>query len=89
MTWKNHNSILAGFLAGLLLYGLTYALLLALWQLPAVANYLTQARIPFLLALIPNLLLMRFWLLNKDKQASGKGVLLLTFIAMLVVFFFV
>jgi len=89
MSWKNHNNILTGFLAGLLLYGLTYALLLALWQLPEVANYFTQTRIPFMLALIPNLLLLRFWLLNKDKQESGKGVLLLTFVAMLVVFLFV
>ncbi|MDY0078307.1 MAG: hypothetical protein RBR87_13645 [Bacteroidales bacterium] len=89
MSWKNHNSIFAGFLVGLLLYGLTYVLLLALWQLPQVANYFSQARIPFLLALIPNLLLLRFWLLNKDRQESGKGVLLLTFVAMLIVFLFV
>lgn len=89
MAWKNHNNIIAGFLAGLLVYGVTYVLLLFLWQFPLVSNNLTEARIPFLLALIPNLILMRFWLMNKDKQASGKGVLLLTFLAMLVVFLFV
>lgn len=89
MTWKNHNTIIAGFLAGLLLYGVTYVLLLFLWQFPLVANNLTEARIPFLLALIPNLILMRFWILNKDKQSSGKGVLLVSFLAMAIVFLFV
>ena len=89
MAWKNHNTIIAGFLAGLLLYGVTYVLLLFLWQFPLVANNLTEARIPFLLALIPNLILMRFWILNKDKQSSGKGVLLVSFLAMAIVFLFV
>ncbi|MBU1369149.1 MAG: hypothetical protein KJ578_09990 [Bacteroidetes bacterium] len=89
MTWKNHNNIIVGFLTGLLLYGVTYVLLLFLWQFPLVSYNLTDARIPFLLSLIPNLILMRFWLMNKDKQASGKGVLLLTFLTMLAVFLFV
>jgi hypothetical protein len=89
MAWKNHNTIIAGFLAGSLLYGVTYVLLLFLWQFPLVERNLTEARIPFLLALIPNLILMRFWLMNKDKQSSGKGVLLLTFLTVLAVFLLV
>jgi len=89
MNWKNHNSIVAGIIAGLLLYGVTYLLMLLLWSFPLVYTNLTEARIPFLLSLIPNLLLMRFWLVGKDKQSSGKGVLLITFLNMLAIFIFV
>lgn len=78
-----------GAVSGLLLGGLTYLILVFAGKLPILAPYFINPKVPFLLAVIPNLILMRIWILNKQMESSGKGVLLISFLAIIAVFIFV
>ena len=84
------NKLLYGVLIGLLLAAFSIGLALAIWEVfPAVNRLLTDPKIPFLIAFIPNLLVMRYYLVNLKLEKAGKGILLITFIGVLLVFFLV
>lgn len=75
------NTIWAGMLIGILLGGSVYLLLLLLFfLLPAIGQYITDQRIPLLLAMVPNLLLMRNYLVGRKMEKAGKGILVVTFV---------
>lgn len=81
---KNH--LLSGIIAGILVMMLAYGLFSLLLLIPFLHNFATDPRLPFLFAAIPNLLLMRFWLVGKRLEKAGKGVLLVTFVVIIAVF---
>jgi hypothetical protein len=84
------NSLLAGILWGILLPAFVLTLL-HLIVVPAFPNayWLQKEKVPFLLALIPNLFLIRLYFINWKLDKAGRGVLLVTFIAMVLVFILV
>jgi hypothetical protein len=81
---KNH--LLSGIIAGILVMAIAYGFFKLILLIPFFHDYATNPRLPFLFAAIPNLLLMRFWLAGKRLEQAGKGVLLVTFVAIIAVF---
>ena len=72
-----------GLLAGAALFALCYLLLsLAPWG----AAY---HRAPFLLAFIPGIILFRMCMVKWNMEKTGKGLLIVTCVGMLLVFFLV
>jgi len=84
LPFKNH--LLSGIIAGIIAMALAYGLLKLLLLIPALQNYNANPRLHFLYAAIPNLFLMRFWLVGKHMEQAGKGVLLITFVLIIAVF---
>jgi hypothetical protein len=87
------------FRANKLIYGVLIGALLALasfgiffWLIetvPIARNWFTNPKIPFLLALVPNLLVMRIYFINLKIEKAAQGILLITFVGVLLVFFLV
>lgn len=84
------NSLLAGILWAILSPAVVLAILHFV-VVPAFPNayWLQKEKVPFLLALIPNLLLIRLFFINWKLDKAGRGVLLVTFTAMVLVFILV
>ena len=78
---KIKDSFWLGLLAGAACFGLCF-LLLSL--IPWGAQY---GRAPYLLAVIPGIILFRMALVKWDYERIGKGILLVTVVGMLLVFF--
>jgi hypothetical protein len=84
------NKLLYGVLIGLLLAMLTFGITLFIWEtFPSVKRLLYDPRIPFIIAFIPNLLVMRHYFVNLKLEKAGRGILLITFVGVLLVFFLV
>lgn len=82
------NTLIAGMLIGILLAGGVYLFLLLLFSIvPAIGQYITDQRIPIFLAMVPNLLLMRHYLVGRKMEKTGKGILLVTFVGIVGAFF--
>lgn len=83
---KIKDSFWLGLLAGAASFGLFYFLLsLINWEsLGAFSN-----RAPYLLAFIPGVVLFRMMLVKWNLDKMGRGVLAVTIIGMLLVFFLV
>jgi hypothetical protein len=75
-----------GLLAGAASFGLFY-LLLSLIPWESLGRFSTRA--PFLLAFIPGVILFRMMLVKWDLEKMGKGVLVVTIVGMLLVFFLI
>lgn len=80
---KIKDNFFLGLLFGAIAFGITY-LLLSLIPWPEKA-----ARAPFLLAFIPGLVLMRMMLVTWKYDKMGRGVMLVSCVGMLLVFFLV
>ena len=83
---KIKDSFWRGLLAGAASFGLFY-LLLSLVNLEKLGIF--AARAPFLLAFIPGVILFRMMLVKWNLEKMGKGVLAVTVVGMLLVFFLV
>lgn len=84
------NKLLYGLLIGLFLAMLTFMLVFFMVEyVPFFKKHLQDPRIPFLLAFIPNLLVMRYYFVNLKMEKTAKGILLITFIGVVLVFFFI
>ncbi len=82
------NTLSAGILIGILVAGMAYGLVLLLFYLvPAIGKSITDQRIQLFLAMVPNLLLMRYYLVSRKMEKTGKGILLVTFIGIVGAFF--
>jgi hypothetical protein len=80
---KIKDNFWLGLLAGASLFGLFFLLMnLIPWSQ-------TNQRAPFLLSFIPGLILMRILLVNIKYDKMGRGVLVISCIGMLLVFFLV
>jgi len=75
-----------GLLAGAASFGLFY-LLLSLIPWESLGRFSTRA--PYLLAFIPGVILFRMMLVKWDLEKMGKGVLVVTIVGMLLVFFLI
>ncbi|MDD3636019.1 MAG: hypothetical protein RBR84_06905 [Bacteroidales bacterium] len=80
------NQLFTGLIAGLLVMAISFGILKLILSIPTLQAYAADPRLPFLLAAIPNLILMRFWLVGKGMEKAGQGVLLLTFVSIIAVF---
>ena len=72
-----------GLLVGAAVFALCY-LLLSLFQWGEAYH-----RAPFLLAFIPGIILFRMAMVKWDMEKTGKGILLVTLVGMLLVFFLI
>ena len=83
---KNKDNFWLGLLIGAASFGLFFLLLsLVNWEsLGIFAN-----RAPFLLAFIPGVILFRMMMVKWNLEKMGKGVLAVTVVGMLLVFFLV
>ena len=80
---KIKDTFWLGLLIGAALFALCY-LLLSLIQWGEAYH-----RAPYLLAFIPGILLFRMAMVKWNMERTGKGILLVTFVGMLLVFFLV
>lgn len=83
---KIKDNFWLGLLAGAASFGLFY-LLLSLVNWEKLGAFSTRA--PFLLAFIPGVILFRMMLVNWKLDKMGRGVLAVTVVGMLLVFFLV
>ncbi len=72
-----------GLIVGAALFALCFLLLSLIPWGPA------YHRAPYLLAFIPGLILFRMAMVKWNMERSGKGILLVTFVGMLLVFFLI
>jgi len=86
MKFPFKNEILTGIGVGIVIMGLSYGIIKLVLLIPALQPYNHDPRIAFLIAAIPNLLIMRQWLVGKKMDKAGKGVLLVTFVSVIAVF---
>ena len=86
MNMKIKDNFWLGLLAGAASFGLFY-LLLSLIPWESLGRFSTRA--PFLLAFIPGVILFRMMLVKWDLEKMGKGVLVVTIVGMLLVFFLI
>ncbi len=80
-----------GIVIGLVLPVLVYGLvLLILKQYGHVEGllYLPRPRVPGLVGVVSNLFPFRFFMVNKKYDRTGRGILLVTFVMTLLVFYF-
>lgn len=80
---KIKDSFWIGLLIGAAVFALVFLLLSLIHWGPA------YKRAPFLLAFIPGIVLFRMALVKWNMEKSGKGILAITFVGMLLVFFLV
>lgn len=83
---KIKDNFWIGLLMGAASFGLFF-LLLSLINFESLGIFAERA--PFLLAFIPGVVLFRMMLVKWDLEKMGKGVLAVTIIGMLLVFFLV
>lgn len=77
------DNLWLGLLVGAALFALCFLLL---WLIPWGEAY---HRAPYLLAFIPGIVLFRMAMVKWNLERVGKGILLVTFVGMLLVFFLV
>lgn len=77
------DTIWLGLIVGAALFALCYLLL---YFIPWGEDY---RRAPYLLAFIPGIVLFRMCMVKWNLEKVGKGILLVTFVGMLLVFFLV
>lgn len=78
----NKNSLLAGVLAALVFPAIAWGAAYLLWDSVALIN---RPALPYLIAIAINLILLRF-LLKRDLDKTARGIMLGTFVIMLLVF---
>ena len=83
---KIKDNFWLGLLVGLASFGLTFLLLYFInWESMGIF----AQRAPFLLAFIPGIILFRMMMVKWNLEKMGKGMLAVTFVGMLLVFFLV
>ena len=83
---KIKDNLWLGLLVGTASFGLFF-LLLSLINWESIGIFAKRA--PFLLAFIPGVILFRMMLVKWNLEKMGKGVLVVTIVGMLLVFFLV
>lgn len=83
------NSYLFGALAWLFAVVLGYGAVLLFKQIPPIEGVFNNPKTEYLIALMPALLLIRFFLVNKKWERSGGAVVGLTFLAGILIFMLV
>lgn len=81
---QNKNNIVTGVLAACIFPAIAF---LVSYELRDNINILNRPALPYLFALFLNLVIIRI-LMRKDYEKTARGVMLATFVIMLVVFIF-
>jgi hypothetical protein len=85
----NKDSWTLGVILGIVLPVIVYAILITLLsQYGYVENliYTPRPKVPFLAAVAGNLLPFRYYMVNKKYDRTGRGLLLVTFLIVVLVF---
>ncbi len=77
--------MLIGFLLPVIVYFLLILVLMPYGQVEGVI-YTPRPKIPFLVAVVSNLFPFRFYMVSKKKDRTGRGILLVTFVMILIYF---
>jgi hypothetical protein len=86
----NADNYLTGIALAILVAGIFYGLVqLLISNFEVLPYWLAKPKVPYLLALIPNLILFRFYMVNKKLDKTGRGILVVTFLGLLATFFLV
>ena len=80
----NKNTMLAGMLIGLILPLFCVLVFEVIFHNPAIAG---KHGLPYLVAIAINLVLLKYFA-KKDKDKTMQGIMLITFVCMLLVFVF-
>ncbi|MBK9292445.1 MAG: hypothetical protein IPM52_12585 [Bacteroidetes bacterium] len=81
------DSFVNGLVLGLVFIALTSGILLALRSLMEhIPYWLNSDRSILLLSLVPGVIAMRIFFLNRKADRTGRGILLVTFLTMLAAF---
>ncbi len=84
------DHLLKGILIGLASTAVLYFIIVGIvGNLSTIPYWLQNTKTPYLLALIPNLLIFRYLMVNKKQDKTGRGVLLVIFLVIFAVFIFV
>ncbi len=88
MNFLKKDSIGIGILIGIILPALLFALLfvLSVALAPEGKQYLIKISTLLLIAMIPDLILMRYYLINLKLDKTGRGIMLATFVLIIVYF---
>ena len=83
----SEDKLINGLIIGLLSFAVFLGLLLAIKNQSETQPYwLESQKATALLALIPNVLLIRVYFINRKADRTGRGILAVTFVAMLAIF---
>lgn len=77
------TGIILGLVSTSLLY---FAMGFGLDAVGNVPQWLSNPRTPFLIALIPNVFLFRYFMVNRKQDKIGRGLLLVLFVVVFLVF---
>jgi len=84
------DNIVTGIIIGLVTTSLLYFLMgVIIDMMEVIPVWLKNPRTPFLIALIPNLFLFRYFMVNKRQDKIGRGLLLTIFLVVFSVFLFI
>lgn len=84
------DHLLKGILIGLASTAVLYFIIVGIvGNLSTIPYWLQNTKTSYLLALIPNLLIFRYLMVNKKQDKTGRGVLLVVFLVIFAVFIFV
>jgi hypothetical protein len=84
------DHLITGIIIGLVTTALLYFLMgVIIDMLEVIPVWLKNPRTPFLIALIPNLFIFRYFMVNRKQDKTGRGLLLTIFIVVFAVFLFI
>lgn len=80
------DQYITGIILGLLSTALLYFVMgMIIDALQVVPQWLVNPRTPFLIALIPNVLLFRYFMVNRKQDKIGRGLLLVLLVVIFLV----
>ncbi len=80
-----------GIVIGLVLPALVYGIVLLILQPHGYVDgliYLPRPKVPGMVAVFSNLIPFRFFMVNKKYDRTGRGILLVTFVLAMMLFYF-
>lgn len=83
------DSYLIGAGFGLLFSIILLAIIKLVQILRSEPDLFNDPKIPYLISILPNLVLMRFQFVNYKKTKTGSGILLVTFLIVILAFLFI
>lgn len=84
------DHLITGIIIGLVSTAVLYfGMGLLIDRLSRVPSWMAHPRAPFLIALIPDVFLFRYFMVNKKQDKTGRGILLVVFAVALLVFFLI
>ncbi len=83
------DSYLIGAGLGLLFSAILLAIIYLIQMYRPESKLFNDPKVPYLISILPNLVMMRFQLVNYKKTKTGAGILLVTFLIVILAFIFI